>query len=221
MTDNAALPTSVLEEPSVNTVAITQSGLDARIAAAFADGAKSDDVRVLIKAAEAASVSANERAERARARALDPALSSNVVVEARRQMEDAAFERDRLQVAVTKLRERLIAVKADEENARRQEDYDEAEAVRDELAKELADLYPAFAEKIAPLLERIAANDRMIEYINAHALPSGAKRLLVAELVARGLPGWATNNIEAPRIVNVLRLPSWNPGSNYLWPPTK
>jgi hypothetical protein len=66
----------------------------------------------------AASVSANERAERARTRALDPALSSNVVIEARRQMEDAAFQRDRFQVAVTKLRERLVAVKADEEDAR-------------------------------------------------------------------------------------------------------
>ena len=30
----------------------------------------------------------------------------------------------------------------------------------------------------------IAANDRQIEYINDHALPSGAKRLLVAELKA-------------------------------------
>jgi hypothetical protein len=49
-------------------------------------------------------------------------------------------------------------------------------------------------------LQRIAANDRMIEYINGHALPSGAKRLLVAELKARGLPGWVVNSIEAPRI---------------------
>ena len=89
--------------------------------------------------------------------------------------------------------------------------------MRDELAKELADLYPAFAEKIAPLLQRIAANDRMIEAINDHALPSGAKRLLVAELVARGLPGWVVNSIEAPRIVNGLCLPPWHPRSNGQW----
>ena len=96
----------------------SEPGLDERIAAAFNDGVNSTDVETLINAAEAASVLANERAELARTRALDPALSSNVVIEARRQMEDAAFQRDRLQVAVTKLRERLIAVKADEEDAR-------------------------------------------------------------------------------------------------------
>ena len=190
-------------------------------AAAFDDGVPSTEVAALIKAAEAASVSANASAERARTRALDPALSTSVVMEARRQMEDAAFHRDRLQVAVTKLRERLIVVKADEEDARRQLAYDNAEAVRDELAKELADLYPAFAEKIAPLLQRIVANDRMIEAINDHALPTGADRLHVAELKARGLLGWVANNIEAPRITDQLRLPPWQPRSNYLWPPTK
>jgi hypothetical protein len=46
--------------------------LDERIAAAFNNGVNSTDVETLIKAAEAASVSADERAERARARALDP-----------------------------------------------------------------------------------------------------------------------------------------------------
>jgi hypothetical protein len=93
--------------------------------------------------------------------------------------------------------------------------------VRDELAKELADVYPGFAQKLADLLVRIAANDREIEYINGHALPSGAKRLLVAELKARGLPGWVVNSIEAPRITYQLNLPPWHPRSNYLWPPRK
>jgi hypothetical protein len=221
MTDYQSLPLSVLakiEDLSVNTVA---SGLDARIAAAFADGAKSDEVRVLIKDTEHGVASASDLAEQARNRALDPTLSGSELEDARKCMHDAAFKRDRLQAALERLRERLEQLKYQEEHARRQVDYDEAEAVRDELAKELADLYPAFAEKIAPLLERIAANDRMIEYINDDALPSGAKRLLVAELVARGLPGWVVNSIEAPRIVNGLRLPPWHAGSNYLWPPSK
>ena len=82
----------------------------------------------------------------------------------------------------------------------------------------MADLYPAFAQKLAELLPRIAANDREIEYINGHALPSGAKRLLVAELKARGLPGWVVNSIEAPRITDQLCLPPWQPRSNYFWP---
>ena len=111
-------------------------------------------------------------------------------------------------------------MKDQEENARRQVAYDKAEAVRDGLANELADLYPAFAQKLVELLERIAANDREIDHINTHALPRGADRLLVAELKARGLPVVA-NSIETPRITDQLQLPPWQPRSNYLWPPRK
>ena len=93
--------------------------------------------------------------------------------------------------------------------------------MRDDLAKELADLYPAFAQKLAELLPRIAANDRVIEYINDHALPKGVDRLLVAELKARGLPSWVMNSIEPQRITDQLYLPPWQPRSNYLWPPRK
>jgi hypothetical protein len=88
------------------------------------------------------------------------------------------------------------------------------------LAKELADVYPAFAQKLAELLARIAANDREIDRINTHALPRGADRLLIAELKARGLP-WVLNSIETPRIIDQLRLPAWQPRSDYLWPPRR
>ena len=135
-------------------------------------------------------------------------------------MDDAAFRRDRLQAALGKLRERLAEVKAQEENVRRQVAYDQAEAVRDRLAKELADLYPAFAQKLVELLVRVVVNDREIDYINNQALPNGAERLLVAELQARGLP-WVMNGVETPRITNQLCLPPWQPRSNYLWPPRK
>src|SRR5262245_50792434 len=99
---------------------IPEATLDERIAAAFGDAAKSADVAALIKQTEAASLSNNDAAERARKRALDPILSANDLAEARRQMEDAAFQRDRLQTAVTRLRERLGEVKAQEEDQRRQ-----------------------------------------------------------------------------------------------------
>ena len=223
MTDYQSLPPSVLakiEDPSVNTVAITQIDLDARIAAAFADGAKSNDVATLIKDAEHGAASASDRAEQARNHALDPTLSGSELKDARECMDDAAFKRDRLQAALGKLRERLAQLKDQEENARRQVAYDKAEAVRDELAKELADLYPAFAQKLVELLVRVVINDREIDYINNHALPRGADRLLVAELKARGLP-WVANNVETPRITDHLNLPPWQPRSSYLWPPRK
>jgi ElaB/YqjD/DUF883 family membrane-anchored ribosome-binding protein len=190
MTDYQTLPPSV---PSV-------IDLDARIAAAFADGAKSNDVATLIKDTEHATASASDLAAQAR--------------------NHAAFKRERLQAALGKLRERLAQLKDQEENARRQVVYDKAEAVRDELAKELADVYPGFAQKLADLLVRIAANDREIEYINGHALPSGAKRLLVAELVARGLAGFVHNSVATPRLLEELCLPAFecSPHDRYAWP---
>jgi hypothetical protein len=144
------------------------------------------------------------------------------VIEARRQMEDAAFQRDRLQVAVTKLRERLVAVKADEEDARRLRVYEEVAAERDLLADELREFYPATATRLAELLARIVANDQAVERINANGLPRNHGRLVCAELAARGLDGWVQNSQPlARRLTNELCLPAFElqPGSNgYLWP---
>jgi hypothetical protein len=198
---------------------VVHSDLDDRIAAAFVDGAKSSDVAALIKQTERAARSAADAAEQARKRALDPTLSAHDVVGARRAMDDAAFKRDRLQAAVTRLGERLEQLKDQEENARRQAAYDKARVERDQLAAELTELYPVVAPKLADLVARVAANDRDIEFINDHKLPKGAERLLTAELVARGLPGWVVNSIHAPRIVDLLHLPPWHPRTGYFWPP--
>jgi hypothetical protein len=90
------------------------------------------------------------------------------------------------------LGERLEQLKDQEENQRRQVAYDKARVERDQLAAELADLYPAFAKKLAKLLSRVATGDREIEFINNHNLPKGTDRPLVAELKARGLAGLLT-----------------------------
>jgi hypothetical protein len=198
-----------------------EADLDTCIRAAFEGGISSDAIADLITAADAAAEKAGQMAAVARARALNPALASNGVKEARQQMEDAAFQRDRLQVAVTKLRERLVAVKGDEENARRERAYQAVEAERDRLAEELKS-YPEIAARLADLLVRIVANDAEIERINAHALPRERGRLLSAELVARGLAGWVLNAQPlAKRLTDELRLPAFElrPGSDgYLWP---
>jgi hypothetical protein len=78
----------------------------------------------LIEEAEAAALSSGEAAEQARKRALDPALSASDVAVARREMDDAGFRRERLQTAVTKLRERLEEVRTDEEDQRRRVFYE-------------------------------------------------------------------------------------------------
>jgi hypothetical protein len=146
----------------------------------------------------------------ARGRALDPVLAASEVAMAHREMDDAAFRGERLQSAVTRLREQLPKVRAEEEDQRRWLAYQKAEVERDKLAAELADTYPALAKQLSDILTRIEANDRAIERINAHALPNGAKAIHVAELVARGLGSFRVDGIHnIPRITEKLRLPAF------------
>jgi hypothetical protein len=177
-------------------------------------------ISALITEVEQAVAWAADAAAKARGRALDPVLAASQVAAAHREMEDAAFRGERLQAAVTKLRERLEQVKAQEEDERRRLAYEKAKADRDRLAEELARVYPPIAAQLADLLTRIDANDREIEHINAHALPSGAERLLVAELVARGLEGFVKNSMSIPQITKQLRLPpfKFNVHEPYAWP---
>ena len=60
------------------------------------------------------------------------------------------------------------------------------------------------------LLTRIEVNDKAIERINAHGLPTGATALRVAELVAGGLGGFRLDGMyDVPRITQKLRLPAF------------
>ena len=210
----------LMEVREMSTIVVAASDLDDRIAAAFGDDVKSDDVKALIVEAETASLASGEAAEQARGRALDPALTANDVAEARRQMEDAAFRRERLQTAVSRLQERLKEVRAQEEDQRRRIAYKKAKAERDKLAAELKAIYPPIEAQFRDLMTRIDANDKEIEYINAHVLPRDAERLLVAELVARGLMGFVENSVEAVRITRDLRLPAFRFDRHdpYAWP---
>lgn len=194
--------------------------LDERIAAAFTAGTKSDAVVELIGEAEAAAASAMETAQSARAQALDPASPPERVAAARREMEDAAFRRDRMQTAVTKLGERLRELKGHEEQQRRRLAYERAKAERDKLVGELREVYPALATRLADLAARVDANDREVENINARARPDGAEWLAGAEMVARDINGFNVSTANVPRITRDLRLPAfeYRAGDDYAWP---
>ena len=73
--------------------------LDGRIAAAFSEDAKSGDVARLLAEVKTVTSAAEAAAETARKHALDPLLSGDDLKLARREMDDAAFKRDRLQEA--------------------------------------------------------------------------------------------------------------------------
>ena len=140
--------------------------LDARIVAAFAEDAKSADVSRLLPEVEAAANAADAAAGEARARALDPLLSGDEVKLARREMEDAAFTRDRLHEAGTKLAERVDALKALEADRRLQAEHERISAERDRLAEEMARMAEPIAQ-IAHIVSRIAICDREIGRLNA------------------------------------------------------
>jgi hypothetical protein len=127
---------------------------------------------------------------------------------------------DAAEQAVSRLRERLTAVQSGEEDDRRRAAYEEARAERDELAAELARVYPPLAAQLADLLGRLRTSDDRIEYMNAHALPRGCGPLLVAELVARGLDGFVQNSIDIPHIVRRVQLPAfqYDIHAPYTWP---
>jgi hypothetical protein len=118
------------------------------------------------------------------------------LIEETESAERAAGER--LQATVSRLRERLTELQTAEEDNRRRAAYEEARAERDELAAELARVYPPLAAQLADLLGRLRASDDRIEHMNAHALPRGCGPLLVAELVARGLDGFVQNSVDRP-----------------------
>ena len=82
-------------------------------------------------------------------------LSAPYVAAARREMEDAAFKRDRLQAAVTKLGVRLGELRAQEENDRRTANYARVMAMRDNLAAELANIYPGIERQLVDLFTRL------------------------------------------------------------------
>ena len=104
---------------------------------------------------------------------------------------------DAAEQAVSRLRERLTEVQSAEDDGRRRAAYEEARAERDELAAELARVYPPLAAQLADLLGRLRASDDRIEFIN-NALPRGRGPLLVAELVARGLDGFVQEFGQCP-----------------------
>ena len=85
---------------------------------------------------------------------------------ARREMEDAAFTRDRLHEAATKLAERIEALKALEADRRMWAEHERVLAERDRLAEEMERMADPIAQ-IAHAVSRIAVCDREIGRLNA------------------------------------------------------
>jgi hypothetical protein len=94
---------------------------------------------------------------------------------------------------------------------------------RDELAEELARVYPPMAAQLADLLARLTASDSAIERVNA-ALPNGGRHLALAELSARELSGFRPDGLHTvPSITKDVRLPAFkfDKFDPFTWPRPK
>ena len=85
------------------------------------------------------------------------------------------FGRDRLREGARRLGQRLTEVRKSEEQDRLRQGY-EASGPRDEMAAELAELYPQVEKRLSGLIGRIAANDREVAWVNSGRLPAGTAR---------------------------------------------
>jgi hypothetical protein len=148
---------------------------------------------------------------------LDPFASPDTV-DAWKTMENAVFLRDRLLTLRPRLEHRLQEVRAAEYLTRWRADYDELKIKRDELAVELAELYPPFATKIAGLFRRMRDFDAELSRLH-QARPAGIPlHLLGPELVARGLEQFTRNERS---LIGEVQLPGFEPGQPCVWPPPR
>ena len=139
--------------------------LEDRIASAFAEDAKSDDVRSVLADVEAAREEAEAEAQRARSAALDPLAQNGDGIAARAAMEDAVFRRDRMAEAARQLGQRVGALRTREADCRRRAELERVLAERNRLAEEMERMREPIIE-VARLISRIDALDREARSLN-------------------------------------------------------
>jgi hypothetical protein len=196
---------------------VTVDTLEQRITSAFSERVASSEVAKLIAETEESITAADATAEHARVKALDP-ISSPDPVKARAAMEEAAFSRDRLRTVLPRLQKLLKQVEAEEYAAAWQIEYEKVKAVRDELAAEMREVYPAAVAQLSDLFQRMAQCDRECSRINGSAPDGDHRRLLGVELTARGVEGLMQPDVW---LAEMLRLPFFwrDSGPIYSWPP--
>jgi hypothetical protein len=131
---------------------------------------------------------ADRTASEARARSVDPAI---IDADAHGMAKDAEFVAQRLHNAMTALQELRCDAVAREQATAWQADADAVEAIRDKLAAEMAEKYPAATAWIVDFFQRMAACDQEVSRINGSAPPLEHRRPLGVELTARYRQLWA------------------------------
>jgi hypothetical protein len=138
----------------------TAPTLDERIAAALAAPDLLSSVFAdLIAEVDGAVDDADRTASEARARSVDPAI---IDADAHGRAKDAEFVAHRLHNAMTAVQELHREVVAREQGTAWHADADAVEAIRDKLAAEMAEKYPAATAWIVDFLQRKDACDKQV-----------------------------------------------------------
>jgi hypothetical protein len=151
----------------------------------------------LIAEVETGIAAAKAAAETAAKKLLDPIESPDINA-ARAKVEATEFTGTRLRSLLVRLEDRYeLEARAEAAVAWRSK-YEALERERDALAKELREVYPTAATRIAVALGRAADLDRRLSQLH-QSRPGGAKgTLLGAELVARDLTEFSRD--QPPRL---------------------
>jgi hypothetical protein len=184
---------------------MSKPSLEQRIASALnAAAITSTDLDKLIVEAEAAAQAADENAAKARAAALDPALTIDVA-KVGAEVAAAELTRDRLRAALPRLRERYTEARKQEDIAAWKVDAEKLAARRDELRLEFAALLPAeLIKRIPQHLSAMRAFDREIDALNYRRPDDQSVRPLY----------YAT-----PELARELKIPNMEKPGQFLWPP--
>ena len=193
------------------------SDLGRRIAAALTSTAiTATELEALIAETGSAVTTAAATAEAEHAKAFELVAAPDAT-KARNAMEEANFTHARLCAVLPKLRQLREHARATEAAAQWRLDFDRVKAKRDEMAAELAEVYPQLTAQLVGLFRRVEVVDKECSRVNSKA-PSGERHLRGVEPAARNLEEFTAAN---PSIAESLQLPDWEQSDRMAWPPPK
>jgi hypothetical protein len=169
-------------------------------------------IATLFGEVESAITEAEESAEAAKARALDPTIEDAEA--ARQQRDDCVFRLERLRAALAPLQQRYSEVRLTERRTQWRADYADVKGKRDATAAQVKAIYTEFTDKLIDALIEAKQVDEHVARVNSTA-PSGEHdRLLTVECAARQVNGVADNF----SLMNI-KLPAFDAPGQWQWPP--
>lgn len=185
------------------------------VAAIMADRAPPlDQLLTLCSALEAAITAADDAAEVASTKFLDPIETPDANV-GRAEIERTKYVAGRLRTLLPLLQDKCREVEAAAIKAVWEADFARLAEQRNQLATELKESYVKAVGQLVNLFARVAALDRQLGALH-QSRPDGVKGYLKSvEVVARNLDQFDRDN---PSIFRDLRLVDWHKSTKLAWP---